>query len=201
MRELAVCSCGRRIDPPAALVDRVVDRADGVPFILEQIVLSTGTEGESPLISRRSACSRSSMRASTGCPNGQNLRPDAQPSGRGGRERHRRQGAGPTLADLQRDRRELELLEIVHRSTDATIRFRHALVAEASAETLPRPAPAGNPSCGYRGDHWPSMPIPRHSMNVWRSMPRARGTTRRRLNSCGSPACGPGGVRRTVPCS
>lgn len=139
MRELAV-ALWPRIEPPAALVDRVVDRADGVPFILEQIVLSTGTEGESPpdLAPQRvqsvihARLNRLSPTAKT-CAQTLSLLGEEVESDIAVRV------LGQSLADLQRDRRELELLEIVHRSTDAAIRFRHALVAEASAETLPRP--------------------------------------------------------------
>lgn len=138
MRELAV-ALWPRSDPPAALVDRVVDRADGVPFILEQIVLSTGAEGgHAPDLAPQRVQSVIHARLNRLSPMAKTCAQALSLLGEEVESDIAVKVLGCTLADLQRDRRELELLDIVHRSDASSIRFRHALVAEASAETLPR---------------------------------------------------------------
>jgi class 3 adenylate cyclase/tetratricopeptide (TPR) repeat protein len=139
MHDLAV-ALWPRPDPPAALIDRMLDRAEGNPFILEQIVLSTGTEGSSPpdLAPQRvqSVIHARLNRLSA------SAKACAQTLGLLGEEVETDVALkvlGIEPEELLRDRRELELLEIVHRSEGPGIRFRHAIVAEASAETLPRP--------------------------------------------------------------
>jgi class 3 adenylate cyclase/tetratricopeptide (TPR) repeat protein len=129
-----------RPNPPEDVVDSVLDRAEGNPFILEQIVLSTGAEGSSPPdLTPQSVQSVIHARLNRLSPSAKEC---AQTLGLLGEEVEtdivlKVLGASPE--DLQRDRREMELLEIVHRSDGPSIRFRHAIVAEASAETLPRP--------------------------------------------------------------
>jgi len=187
MRELAV-ALWPRTDPPAALVDRIVDRADGVPFILEQIVLSTGAEGgHPPDLAPQRVQSVIHARLNRLSPTAKTCAQTLSLLGEEVESDIAVKVLGSALANLQRDRRELELLEIVHRSDGSSIRFRHALVAEASARRSRR--------------SWPSMSIPRRTTNVWPFTRRARATRKRRSTTCGSPACEPGGARRTARCS
>jgi class 3 adenylate cyclase/tetratricopeptide (TPR) repeat protein len=139
MRELAV-ALWPHADPPPGIVDKVLDRADGNPFILEQIVLSTGAEGTNPPdLAPQRVQSVIHARLNRLSPSAKACAQTLSLLGQEVETEIAVRVLGNTLADLQRDRRELEQLEIVQRSTGATIRFRHALVAEASAETLPRP--------------------------------------------------------------
>jgi len=137
MAELA-----RKLWPSAApgpdLFEKVLDRADGVPFVLEQIALSEGI----------------------GSPNKGSAMPDSVQSlihARLNQLSARSKALAQTLSilgeevDLElasrtlgigdeamlRSRSELERLEFIHSPIAGSIRFRHAIVADACAETVP----------------------------------------------------------------
>src|SRR6185436_16293775 len=119
MRELAV-ALWPRPDPPANLVDKVLDRADGNPFILEQIVLSTGVEGANPPdLAPQRVQSVIHARLNRLPPSAKACAQTLSLLGEEVETEVALKVLGSSLADLQRDRRELELLEIVHRSTGA----------------------------------------------------------------------------------
>ena len=124
--------------PPRTILEKVVDRADGVPFVLEQIVLSIegGSAEDIDLApdSVQSVIHARLNRLSAGakaCAQALSVLGDEVDI----------EVALKTLDTgseaLQRDLDELERLEIVHPSTGPSIRFRHAIVAEACSATLP----------------------------------------------------------------
>jgi tetratricopeptide (TPR) repeat protein len=124
--------------PRSSVVEKVLDRADGVPFVLEQIALSDEIEDadrESALpdsvrsiiharLNHLSAKTKAFAQALSIL--GEEVDVDL---------------AVRTLATdkgtLLRRRSELERLSIVHPPIASSIRFRHAIVAEACAETVP----------------------------------------------------------------
>ncbi|HTR83188.1 MAG TPA: tetratricopeptide repeat protein, partial [Reyranella sp.] len=126
--------------PPEAALEKVMDRADGIPFVLEQIVLSIGADGadsidlapqrvQSVIHARLNRLSPAAKSCAQGLSVlGQEVQTDIA-----------LRALDIDVAALQRDRVELESLEIIHPTTGPTLRFRHAIVAEAIAETLPRP--------------------------------------------------------------
>jgi class 3 adenylate cyclase/tetratricopeptide (TPR) repeat protein len=124
--------------PGSTVVEKVLDRADGVPFVLEQIALSEGIEVAGK----------------------ENALPDSVQSVIHARLNHLSAKAkafaqalsilgeevdvdlasrtiGLDKGTLLRRRTELERLSIVHPLVANSIRFRHAIVAEACAETVP----------------------------------------------------------------
>jgi class 3 adenylate cyclase/tetratricopeptide (TPR) repeat protein len=137
MKELA-----RRLwpgtEPPANLIERAIDRADGVPFVLEQIILSLASDGaddarllpesvESVIharMNRLSAVAKSAAQALSLL--GEEVETDLA-----------LRTLGLDAETFRSARSELERLEIIHASTEASIRFRHTIVADACAEMLP----------------------------------------------------------------
>ena len=139
MRQLAIAMWPQG-DPPPKALETVVDRADGIPFVLEQIVLSIGTEGTDSIdlapqsvqsviharLNRLPASAKACAQALSVL--GEEVETEVALKLLGG-----------DAEALQRDLRELEALEIIHPSSGSTVRFRHAIVAEATSDTLPRP--------------------------------------------------------------
>lgn len=139
MRELAEALWPQGAAPPGVL-ETVLDRSDGIPFVLEQIVLSVGAEGADRMdlapqsvqsviharLNRLSASAKTCAQALSVL--GEEVETDIALKVLGGQS-----------VTFQRDRLELESLDIIHASTGPSLRFRHAIVAEASADTLPRP--------------------------------------------------------------
>ncbi|MGO4832099.1 AAA family ATPase, partial [Rhizobiaceae sp. 2RAB30] len=125
-------------EPPASLLERAIDRADGIPFVLEQIILSLGNDGnddgrllpesvESVIHARLNRLSPAAKFS-------------AQAMGLLGEEVETDLALhtlGLDAETFRSARSELERLEIIHPATEASIRFRHAIVAEACSEMLP----------------------------------------------------------------
>jgi class 3 adenylate cyclase/tetratricopeptide (TPR) repeat protein len=124
--------------PPFAILEKVLDRADGVPFVLEQIILSIGSDRADNVDlapqSVQSVIHARLNRLSQGakaCAQALSVLGDEV-------EVDIAQRALDTDAEtLGRDRLELERLEIIQPSAGTSIRFRHAIVAEACSETVP----------------------------------------------------------------
>lgn len=123
-------------DPPPAIIETILDRADGVPFVLEQIVLSIS---ESINLVPQSVQSVIHARLNR-------LSPDAKECAQAlsvlGNEVEidiALKVLDKDSESLLRDCAELERLEIVQPSIGTSIRFRHAIVAEACSETVPGP--------------------------------------------------------------
>lgn len=121
---------------PGPLLEKILDRADGVPFTLEQIILSANTGID---LAPQSVQSMIHARLNR-------LPPSAKACAQAlsvlGEEVETEIAlkvleAGPQK--MEGDLRELELLEIIQPVDGPAIRFRHAIVAEACAETLPGP--------------------------------------------------------------
>jgi class 3 adenylate cyclase/tetratricopeptide (TPR) repeat protein len=137
MAELARRLWSGAMPQPSAL-QKALDRADGVPFVVEQIALSGGIDAagnESGLpdsvqsviharLNHLSAKAKSVAQALSIL--GEEIDVDFAT---------RTLGVGKEA--LQRCRSELEHLEIIHPWKASSIRFRHAIVAEACAETVP----------------------------------------------------------------
>jgi class 3 adenylate cyclase/tetratricopeptide (TPR) repeat protein len=120
--------------PPGPLLEKILDRADGVPFTLEQIILSA-TAGID--LAPQSVQSMIHARLNR-------LPPSAKACAQAlsvlGEEVETEIALKVLDASRQKmagDLRELELLEIIHPVAGPAIRFRHAIVVEACAETLP----------------------------------------------------------------
>jgi class 3 adenylate cyclase/tetratricopeptide (TPR) repeat protein len=134
MAELARKLWPRDAPGPQAL-EKILDRADGVPFVLEEFALSEGIESSSAMPDTVQSLIHARL----------NLLPNrakalAQTLSILGREADfdlvsRTFGTGDEA--LLRSRSELERLEFVHATGSGSIRFRHAIVADACAETVP----------------------------------------------------------------
>jgi class 3 adenylate cyclase/tetratricopeptide (TPR) repeat protein len=124
--------------PPHAILEKVLDRADGVPFVLEQIVLSIEGESAGDIdLAPHSVQSVIHARLNRLSPGAKACAQALSVLGEEIDVDVVLRTLGTDAGSLQRDRDELERLEIVHPSTGPTIRFRHAIVAEACSETLP----------------------------------------------------------------
>ena len=124
--------------PRPSVVEKVLDRADGVPFVLEQIALSEAvgdTVKENALpdsvqsviharLNHLSAKAKAFAQALSIL--GEEVDVDLAS-----------RTLGIEKATLLRRRSELERVSIVHPLIANSIRFRHAIVAEACAETVP----------------------------------------------------------------
>jgi class 3 adenylate cyclase/tetratricopeptide (TPR) repeat protein len=129
-----------RSAPRQAALEKVLFRADGIPFVLEQILLSLETETSAQInflpetvqsviharLNRLSAGAKSFAQALSVLGEDVDVGLASKTLGIG-------------KEALRRNQSELERLEIVHPSIGNSIRFRHAIVAEACAETLPGP--------------------------------------------------------------
>jgi class 3 adenylate cyclase/tetratricopeptide (TPR) repeat protein len=122
--------------PPGLLLEKILDRADGVPFTLEQIILSA-TAGID--LAPQSVQSMIHARLNR-------LPPSAKACAQAlsvlGEEVETEIALKVLEAGRQKmegDLRELELLEIIQPVDGPAIRFRHAIVVEACGETLPGP--------------------------------------------------------------
>lgn len=139
MRELA-----HRLWPPdapqPAILETVLDRADGVPFVLEQIVLSIeDAPGEGINLVPQSVQSVIHARLNRLPPAAKEC---AQALSVLGNEVEIEVALRVLNKDgetLLRECAELERLDIVQPSIGTSIRFRHAIVAEACSETVPGP--------------------------------------------------------------
>ena len=139
MRELA-----HRLWPPEtqheAILETVLDRSDGVPFVLEQIVLSIeGAPAEDINLVPQSVQSVIHARLNR-------LPPQAKECAQALSVLGTEVEIDVALRVLNKDREtllrdcaELQRLHIVQPSIGTSIRFRHAIVAEACSETVPGP--------------------------------------------------------------
>ncbi len=139
MRELAL-----RLRPPdaqlPAVLEKVLDRADGVPFVLEQIVLSIEhAAGESINLVPQSVQSVIHARLNRLPPQAKECAQALSVLGNEVEIDVALQVLNKDSETLQRDCAELERLDIVQPSIGTSIRFRHAIVAEACSETVPGP--------------------------------------------------------------
>jgi class 3 adenylate cyclase/tetratricopeptide (TPR) repeat protein len=122
--------------PLPSIVDKVLDRADGVPFVLEQIVLSiedsinlVPQSVQSVIHARLNRLSSSAKECAQALSVlGNEVEVDVA-----------LQVLNKDSETLLRDCAELERLDIVQPSIGTSIRFRHAIVAEACSETVPGP--------------------------------------------------------------
>jgi class 3 adenylate cyclase/tetratricopeptide (TPR) repeat protein len=122
--------------PPPAIIDTILDRADGVPFVLEQIVLSIS---ESINLVPQSVQSVIHARLNRLSPGAKECAQALSVLGNEVEIDVALKVLGKDTETLLRDCAELERLEIVQPSSGTSIRFRHAIVAEACSETVPGP--------------------------------------------------------------
>ena len=126
--------------PRPSMVEKVLDRADGVPFVLEQIALSEAigdTDKKNALPDSVQSVIHARLNHLSG-----KAKTFAQALSILGEEVDvdlASRTLGIEKATLLRRRSELERLSIVHPLVADSIRFRHAIVAEACAETVPGP--------------------------------------------------------------
>jgi class 3 adenylate cyclase/tetratricopeptide (TPR) repeat protein len=123
--------------PGTRLIDRLLDRADGVPFVLEQFALSEDLgDADSAIALPDSVQSLIHARLNRLSAKAKAL---AQALSILGEEVDVDLALGTLRverASLMRNQLELERLGLVHPVTTGAIRFRHAIVAEACAETV-----------------------------------------------------------------
>lgn len=125
--------------PPAALLDRAIARADGVPFLLEEFLRAMETQG--PQTQQRLPHSvESAIHARL-----QRLSPSAKALAQAlsllGEEVDIdivKAVLAVDLSALLNDLFELERYAFVHPLTGHRTRFRHQIIAEACADTIPR---------------------------------------------------------------
>ncbi|MBI2739197.1 MAG: AAA family ATPase [Rhodospirillales bacterium] len=139
MRELA-----QRLWPPdapqPAILETVLDRADGVPFVLEQIVLSIqDASSEGVKLVPQSVQSVIHARLNRLPPGAKECAQALSVLGNEVEIDVALQVLNKDSETLMRECAELERLEIVQPSIGTSIRFRHAIVAEACSETVPGP--------------------------------------------------------------
>ena len=126
--------------PRPSMVEKALDRADGVPFVLEQIVLSEAigdTDKKNALPDSVQSVIHARLNHLSG-----KAKTFAQALSILGEEVDvdlASRTLGIEKATLLRRQSELERLSIVHPLIANSIRFRHAIVAEACAETVPGP--------------------------------------------------------------
>ncbi len=126
--------------PPPAVLEKVLDGADGVPFVLEQIVLSIGDDrGESINLVPQSVQSVIHARLNRLAHSAKECAQALSVLGTEVEIDVALQVLGKDAETLMRDCAELERLDIIQPSFGASIRFRHAIVAEACSETVPGP--------------------------------------------------------------
>ena len=124
--------------PRPSMVEKALDRADGVPFVLEQIALSEAI-GDTDKRNALPDSVQSVIHARLNHLSGK-AKTFAQALSILGEEVDvdlASRTLGIEKATLLRRRSELERLSIVHPLIADSIRFRHAIVAEACAETVP----------------------------------------------------------------
>lgn len=139
MRELA-----HRLWPPDApqptILETVLDRADGVPFVLEQIVLSIqDASSEGVNLVPQSVQSVIHARLNRLPPGAKECAQALSVLGNEVEIDVALHVLNKDSETLLRECAELERLEIVQPSIGTSIRFRHAIVAEACSETVPGP--------------------------------------------------------------
>lgn len=124
--------------PPPAIIEKVLDRADGVPFVLEQIVLSIeDARSESINLVPQSVQSVIHARLNRLSPQAKECAQALSVLGNEVEIDVALKVLDKDSEALLRDCAELERLEIVQPSIGTSIRFRHAIVAEACSETVP----------------------------------------------------------------
>lgn len=123
-------------DPPPAIIETILDRADGVPFVLEQIVLSIS---ESINLVPQSVQSVIHARLNRLSPRAKECAQALSVLGNEVEIDVALKVLDKDTDTLLHDCAELERLEIVQPSIGTSIRFRHAIVAEACSETVPGP--------------------------------------------------------------
>ncbi len=132
---------GRRIWPeglpPRWLLDRIVDRADGVPLVLEELIRSvdTDTRAYQPLPHRIESAIHARLqrlsRSAKGVAQALCLLGEADLE-------FLRAVVGCEMADLLRDLSELERFAFIGPIAGRSARFGHQIIAEACADTIPR---------------------------------------------------------------
>lgn len=126
--------------PPPAIIEKVLDRADGVPFVLEQIVLSIeDARSESINLVPQSVQSVIHARLNRLSPGAKECAQALSVLGNEVEIDVALKVLNKDSETLLRDCVELERIEIVQPSIGTSIRFRHAIVAEACSETVPGP--------------------------------------------------------------
>lgn len=139
MRELAQYLWPLDAQQPAIL-ETVLDRADGVPFVLEQMVLSIeDSPGEGINLVPQSVQSVIHSRLNRLPPEAKECAQALSVLGNEVEIDVALRVLNKDSETLLRDCTELERLEIVQPSIGTSIRFRHAIVAEACSETVPGP--------------------------------------------------------------
>jgi class 3 adenylate cyclase/tetratricopeptide (TPR) repeat protein len=138
MKELALHLISKGTHPPQSVLETILDRADGIPFVLEQILLSIEADDaknvdllpqsvQSVIHARLNRLSpRAKLFAQALSVLGDQVEIDF---------------ALTTLdldrEALRRDRDDLERLEILDSGTGNSLRFHHAIVSEACLATVP----------------------------------------------------------------
>jgi tetratricopeptide (TPR) repeat protein len=122
--------------PPGPLLEKILDRADGVPFTLEQIILSANAGID---LAPQSVQSMIHARLNRLPPSAKACAQALSVLGEEVETEIALKVLEASRQKMEGDLRELELLEIIQPVDGPAIRFRHAIVAEACAETLPGP--------------------------------------------------------------
>ena len=137
MKELARCLLSNQRLSNSVL-DDILDKADGIPFVLEQIILSIGAP-ETSIVDLLPQSVQSVIHARLN-----RLPPKAKLLAQGLSVLGTEVEIDFVLKTLkiepesiQRDRSELERLEIIDADTGHLLRFRHAIVSEACLATVP----------------------------------------------------------------
>ena len=126
--------------PPPSIVDKLLDRADGVPFVLEQIVLSLeDAPSEGINLVPQSVQSVIHARLNRLSPSAKECAQALSVLGNEVEVDVALQVLNKGSETLLRDCAELERLDIMQPSLGTSIRFRHAIVADACSETVPGP--------------------------------------------------------------
>jgi class 3 adenylate cyclase/tetratricopeptide (TPR) repeat protein len=124
--------------PPQSVLERVLDRADGIPFVLEQIMLSIEADGAANVdLFPQSVQSAIHARLNRLPPAAKSCAQALSVLGEEVEIEFALRTLGLDREALKRDRADLEQLEIVDPATRHSIRFRHAIVAEACLATVP----------------------------------------------------------------
>jgi len=120
--------------PPGPLLEKILDRADGVPFTLEQIILSANAGID---LAPQSVQSIIHARLNQLPPSAKACAQTLSVLGEEVETEIALKVLEVGRQKMDTDLRELQLLEIIQPADGPVIRFRHAIVAEACAETLP----------------------------------------------------------------
>ncbi|HEY8572056.1 ATP-binding protein [Phenylobacterium sp.] len=126
-------------EPPAWLLDQLVDRAEGIPFVLEELIRSVETK-EVPVfeVLPHSVESVIHARLQRLTPGAKVLAQALSLLGEGGEVELVETVLGARTGELSRDFEELERYAFIHPRSGRAVRMRHQIIAEACANTIPR---------------------------------------------------------------